>query len=663
LEIGYNTGVIRFAFAILRRSASMLEPRRAPVRPRVISPVSGETLLLEDEIHALIERAASGMVWVTGGSGSGKSTALAHLLAVLPPFSQASRHDDWLLLYEPQKLVVGCGIPGTAPEDALVAYEMAPWTEDEFIEYLLAAHRERCPAVMAKCKASEGHELLSGNPELWRGVLDLLAADDTIPTVKEALRRLFDLRLTDPATRERVSDWCLGVYQSFAAAKGNSALLGAKLGWKFEDDWSGTDWGPLLWHAGVMLLLAAERFAAELRSSEPCPFLEYAFPLDVIEETAKLIRDDERVLDRLKDVMGAKRRVLHPMAASLLHAADIGWRPELRAVSGWRKLFAEGKLLVPLLRDAFLRGVVWRDLTLPQVDFTRTDLSSADLSNAALDDGDARLANLHGAQLTGASLLRFCADQSALVQADLSYIRAQKSSFIAADAAGARFEGALLKEASFRQTNLKNANFVRANLARAVLVDADIEGADFSQAELAGAWLTGLTLRLAEFRQCSFQGAEMSDCDLERMSLPGAEFEYAVLKGALLTGTVMPRANFRSANLVNTGLAEIDWEQADLRDADLRGASFHMGSSRSGLVDSTIASYGSRTGFYTDDYNEQDFKTPEEIRKANLRGADLRGANIDGVDFYLVDLRDARYDADQEQQFRSCGAILESRVE
>ena len=48
--------------------------------------------------------------------------------------------------------------------------------------------------------------------------------------------------------------------------------------------------------------------------------------------------------------------------------------------------------------------------------------------------------------------------------------------------------------------------------------------------------------------------------------------------------------------------------------------------------------------------------------KANLRGADLRGANIDGVDFYLVDLRDARYDADQQRQFRATGAILESRV-
>jgi len=50
---------------------------------------------------------------------------------------------------------------------------------------------------------------------------------------------------------------------------------------------------------------------------------------------------------------------------------------------------------------------------------------------------------------------------------------------------------------------------------------------------------------------------------------------------------------------------------------------------------------------------------PEEIRKANLCGADIRGAKIDNVDFYLVDLRDARFDADQEKHFRRCGAILE----
>jgi uncharacterized protein YjbI with pentapeptide repeats len=640
----------------------MLEPRRAPVRPRVVSPVSGETLLLEDEILALLERGAIGMVWVTGGSGTGKSTALAHLLTVLPPLSQASRRDDWLLLYEPHKLAIGCGIAGTAPKDALIIYEMAPWTDDELIEYMLAMHRERCPAVMAKCKASAGKDLLSGNPELWRGVLDLLANDEAIPTVKDALRQLFDRRLTDPATRERVSSWCLGVYQAFAANKGNTALLGAKLGCRFEDEWSSTDWSPLFWHAGVMLLLAAERFADELRTSEPCPFLEYAFPLDVIEETAALIRDDAHVLDRLKVVMVPSRRQSQSTAASLLHAARIGWRPEPLAISGFRKFLASAKVTSLRLCGAHLEKARWAEILLRRAELADANLSGADLKNADLERADAKRANLSGADLSGANLLRFCAEGANLASADLSYIRAESCSFDAADAEGASFEGALLRDSSFRDGNLKRANLVRANLTRVALINTEIEGADFSQAELAGAKLTGLRLRLAEFRQCNFRQATMIACDLEGMSLPGVNFQEANLKGALLTGSVMPRADFRGANLVNTGLAEIDWEQADLRDADLRGASFHMGSSRSGLVDSTIASYGSRTGFYTDDYNEQDFKAPEEIRKANLRGADLRGANIDGVDFYLVDLREAQYDAAQEEQFRSCGAILESRV-
>ncbi len=43
---------------------------------------------------------------------------------------------------------------------------------------------------------------------------------------------------------------------------------------------------------------------------------------------------------------------------------------------------------------------------------------------------------------------------------------------------------------------------------------------------------------------------------------------------------------------------------------------------------------------------------------ASLHGADLRGANIEGVDFYLVDLRAAKYDPEQLEHFRQCKAIL-----
>jgi uncharacterized protein YjbI with pentapeptide repeats len=124
----------------------------------------------------------------------------------------------------------------------------------------------------------------------------------------------------------------------------------------------------------------------------------------------------------------------------------------------------------------------------------------------------------------------------------------------------------------------------------------------------------------------------------------------------------MPAARLRGAILAGAGLADIEWERADLRGADFRGSTFHLGSSRSGLVGSPLACEGSRTGFYTDELYEQDFKSPEEIRKANLRGADLRGAKIINVDFYLVDVRDAIYTSDQAAHLRQTGAILETRV-
>ncbi len=78
------------------------------------------------------------------------------------------------------------------------------------------------------------------------------------------------------------------------------------------------------------------------------------------------------------------------------------------------------------------------------------------------------------------------------------------------------------------------------------------------------------------------------------------------------------------------------------------------------MVGSPIACEGSRTGFYTDDWSERDFKNPEEVRKANLSGVDLRGARIDDVDFYLVDLRGALLDPEQVPHIRRTGAILET---
>jgi ABC-type glutathione transport system ATPase component len=65
---------------------SMVEPLRAAVRPRVISPETGDTVLLEDEVAEWLE-GGSKTLGIVGGPGSGKTTALRHLVAVFGPLA------------------------------------------------------------------------------------------------------------------------------------------------------------------------------------------------------------------------------------------------------------------------------------------------------------------------------------------------------------------------------------------------------------------------------------------------------------------------------------------------------------------------------------------------------------------------------------------------
>jgi uncharacterized protein YjbI with pentapeptide repeats len=625
----------------------MIESKLASVRPRVSLPDLSEPLLLEDEVRSRIEARACGLVELVGPVGSGKSAALGHLAHELGEHSfllLADRPDDVefaSLVDSARDHLVVCASPGS---DSILPgkqqWRLGPWGQDEFIEYLLAVHRDRCAAVMRRLRADASRRWLGGVAELWQAVLDRLAADESVVDVPSALRNAVYVRLPTAQARQLARECCFARLVSAGVDTAAAELSRSR------------DVAPkvfsLLRHERVQSLLAAEHLAGHLRGDPRPALLSERLPEPLVRITAQWVRDELPVLDRLRRVASGPQRASHAMAASLLHAAGVKWIP------------SAGR--APNLSRAYLAGVRWPGVRLRRLNLAEADLTGADLSESRLKKICARRAQLSGAKLHGALLQGFSAFEASLADADLSHVRAVKANFASADMRGANFEGALLRESHFENADLREANFRRADLAFARMGDCQLEGADFSGADLRAARFHHAILRAADFSGARFAGIHLYKCDLEGMRLPGANFEDAAIRRSYLTGSHMPGALFRRARLIGAGLAEIEWEGADLRDADLSYSTFHLGSSRSGLVGSPIASEGSRTGFYTDEFLEQGFKSAEDIRKANLCGADLRGASINNVDFYLVDLRNAHYTAEQAEHFRRCGAILESRV-
>jgi uncharacterized protein YjbI with pentapeptide repeats/energy-coupling factor transporter ATP-binding protein EcfA2 len=626
----------------LEISDLMLVAKRALVRPRVFASGGGGTLLLVEEVQRLAQAGLRGRVALLGPAGSGKTTALQHLAAVLPERAGVALLDD------PGR--------GEAKEDVrdclavytdavqwggahVAVYRLAPWMQDDLIEYLLAGHKDRCASVMKRLQPAD-RALFRGVPELWAVVLDTLAGDESLPSARHALHRHLETHLLDTDLLERARSACLNV---MAKKQGNELPALEKL----AKPGFGREVVRVLRHAAVQELLAAERMAADLGGEADCDYLAIRLPRGLVKAAAALIAGDPRALEHLHRLLDGPPWS-HAMAASVLHATGTGWVPKPKAPTA--------------LAGAYLDGACW-----PRIDWSDANLSQADLSDADLREADLTRANLYKADLRRARLHRAVlkevdATAAELAHADLSSADAQQADFDSANLEDADLSQAALRGASFAQATLTRAGFQGADLRAVSFQGAEIEEADFSEANLRMAILLGLRLREANFRGACFAGAVLRAADLEYMDLPGADFENAVLNEALLTGSVIPAGNFTHAKLEGARLADIEWEGALLCGADLRGATFHMGSSRSGLVGSPIASEGSRTGFYTDDYEEQSYKAPEEVRKANLCGADLRGALLGDVDFYLVDLRGALYDPEQEEHFRRCGAILLARV-
>jgi uncharacterized protein YjbI with pentapeptide repeats len=605
----------------------MREAARAPVKPRILSSATKAALPLEDEVQALLEQRSQVLVALEGEPGGGKSTALAHLAAVFPQVSRLRLIDVGEgrvdLEYHPDDVIifVGTSLPIGLPDKRLL---LAPWQRDELIEYLLARHPQQTASVIGRISKRDFWEF-GGSPAIWRIILDEMALDETLNGPAAALSRNLRGRIPSDEQWEQFGADCLATDADTCAAQDEVLRL--------------------LSHRPLRRLMAAEYVATQLKECRLAFRLPAVMSRPLVRAVARCLAGSEPARTRL--LTGLLNPDEQPMATSLLYAIVGMFRPPTGYVSN--------------LAGAYLDDIKWAGIELPKVQLANADLSGADLRGAKLDGAEATNTNFSRACLLGASLTGFRAAGADFSDADLTAVEGAVAWFPSAIFAGTNMGGARLWGALFSGADLSSVSLLGATLNEADFREAKLSEVDFTDADLSETNFSNQVLRESCLIGACLRGATLVQADLEGLQLDGGDLRDAQLAGANLTGTSMQGADLSGAVLRDAGLADVDWEGACLCEADLRGASFHLGSSRSGLVGSPIASEGSRTGFYTDDFNEQDFKPPEEIRKANLRNVDLRGANVEGVDFYLVDLRGAKYDAEQAEHFRRTGAILEDR--
>ncbi len=584
-------------------------------------------------VDRLVASAAHGrgLILLVGGPGGGKTTALQYLAATLPPDVSVTLCDTHQSTEARRAVTTGVAVLATvdtpSAAGAIDVFTLCPWTVDDCLEYLVAAHRGACASVLKRIAADPSFDLLAGVPELVAMVLDVMAGQEGVATARDALRLHAARVLTPVETFERLmTHGTLG-----------TPLMPQHVRW--------------LRHPGFEQVCTADWIVAELGAGRlPGKLLQADLRAPaLVVEIAVVLRDRPGAFEHLRAHAEADvRSDAVPMVATLLLAADPAWRPSIsRGIN---------------LARAALHRAQWAGLDLSGALLTAADLRDADLNRANLTDATASAVDLTGANLRGATLDAGRFRLAVLRSADLSVASLAMADLNEADLAQADLRRAHCVGATFVQSDLTGVRATSADISEASLSRVDCADANFTAATFTGARLEELDMTKAEWTGARFARATLLRCNLEGLELPDADFAGAKLTGSLLTGSRFPAANFRGADLSRTGLADIDWPDADLRDADFTGVSFHLGTTRSGLVGSTIAGEGSRTGFYTDDFNDQAYKPPEEIRKACLTGANLVGATVEHTDFYLVDLRGATYTEDQRLHFARTGAILATRA-
>jgi uncharacterized protein YjbI with pentapeptide repeats len=632
---------------------------RVDVEPRVISPRTGDRMPLIDAIENVLLLHATGCIALVGDPVETHFALEAirdrvdpRVCILFEPYAHdvQSRSRSGFVLFSAKQ----------NPEWADLRLRLMPWDNDDILDYLLNHHPAECADVFKRIQSCR--PIWRPTTTLvWKEVIGHLARSPAMAGPEAVVENHVRFLLREPKHFQLAYEWAEAVFANDAE---RSAQLYARLSNVPEIGVGAYLFRDIVFVRMILLM----GWTLTLRKKQLPSVLRLDTNFELLTELGRRLSEEPQTVEFLK------RANSHPVnyqavVASLLRRVDLGWRPK---GAGWWNFCG-----------ADLAGVAWEG-----IEFKGTKRSLIEFGAANLARANFRWAKLTHVFLHNAILRRADFRNAKITECTASNTNASESIFCDAyfslfEGPGVDFSEADLRRANFNIVNLSSAILHRARLEEAILYKAAMNGADLREADLRGARLEEVSLsdanlayadfrdayfELVRFDQCDFRRTELSgacfkacwmqNCNLEGVQMPRAFFQGSDLSNVWLSDSVMPEANFRDAKFFGAGLGGVQWENADLRGADLRCATFHFGSTRCGLVNSPYPSHGTRTGFYTDEFYEYPGKSVEEIRTANLRGADLRGAELGVVDFYLVDLRDARFDLKHLPHLRRCRAIL-----
>jgi len=507
---------------------------------------------------------------------------------------------------------------------------VAPWDRDDVIQYMLATNARECSSIITRIQP-DFFALVRGGFSLWKCIIETMLRFPKETDFQQVLKKLLRMRLpsTVPSWGGEPMKWLAD--QLLASQSLDRLLL-------LSDD---LIYRSLLGISSLRLEIETDRFAELLMHSNKS-ILQNLHSNQRLIEVSKRLRGKRAVAVFLKSCVFEKYA---STSVSILSQIEPSWKPEKRA--SYR------------FQNAYLAGACWSGSYLERAQFDGANLTNICLDQSVLTDSAFAFTNGDDASFADACLRGVKANKASFRLANFSRAEMCQTQWAESDFEQANFSESLLNESAFVGCDFRNANFRACEARHIRLSQCMLAGADFSDAQLNGSQLEKLDFQEALLCRTNLSQASLFRATLNSLTIHQCNFDDANLFDAALSGSRMRESSLCRACLANSRLGEIDWEQCDLREANFSGATFHYGSTRCGIVASPYPSHGTRTGFYTDDWEELVFKTPELVRKASLVGCDLRGANLHGVDFYLVDLRGAILDPSQRQLVSASGAILD----